>query len=199
MATLIRLTSRPPPSSQTLKSLLIPTVRSKTTSTSTPSHRHHTNPHEFSSPSEFLGSWKSPTSPKEAETKLAHLRRDYAKQVKQLRHQYFYEMELHRAEKQRKDEAKREAVRKAKEERKAAKAAAAQTRAAERKVLEDEFRQTLVKERAEKLEYWRATEEMRVQIKSEKNKLLRQQSSMWIDEKDLEKRLVEVILDTTPL
>lgn len=75
---------------------------------------------------------------------LERLRRAYGKQVKQLRKEYAYEMEMLRVEKQRKDDARREALRIANEERRKAKAAAAQTRAAERMVFQEEFRQTLV-------------------------------------------------------
>ena len=35
--------------------------------------------------------------------------------------------------------------------------------------------------------------------KTEKKELLCQQSSMWIDELELEKRILEAIVDTTPL
>lgn len=104
-------------------------------------------PHEYAKQSGFLGSWKSPppsSDPVEAQKKLALLRREYAKQVKEVRRQYAYEMEVQRQEKLRKDEARREAVRVAKEEREAAKAAAAKVAAAERKTIEEEFRQTLV-------------------------------------------------------
>lgn len=165
--------------------------------TSPPAHR--SQPHEFSEPCDFLGSWKASKDPREAEKKLGHLRRDYAKQVRELRRQYWYEMEAQRLEKQQKDEAKREATRLAKEERKAAKVALAKTLAAERKVFEDEFRQTLLQERAEKLENWRGKEAIREQKNSEKNELLRRQSSMWIDENDLEKKILDAIDDTTPL
>ncbi|RVW76105.1 hypothetical protein CK203_049141 [Vitis vinifera] len=89
--------------------------------------------------------WKldGPADPKVAQAKLAGLRRDYAKKVKELRLQYIHEVELQREDKRRKDEAKREAARRAQAEIKASKAAAAQARAAERKVFEEEFRQTL--------------------------------------------------------
>ncbi|KAJ4969392.1 hypothetical protein NE237_016093 [Protea cynaroides] len=134
---------RSAPTYPRVKSVLTQTLRFKTTST-TPSHHHqHQLEHEFSESNEFLGSWKAPKDPKEAEANLGKLRRDYAKQVKELRKQYIYEMELQKQEKQLKDEANRNAIRIAREERKAAKAAMAQARAAERKVLEEEFRQTL--------------------------------------------------------
>ncbi|KAF8391626.1 hypothetical protein HHK36_023932 [Tetracentron sinense] len=192
-------------------------IRFKTTSTSPSHHNQHQQEHDYSKPSEFLGSWKPSKDPKEAEAKLGMLRREYAKQVKELRKEYIYEMELRRQEKQLKDEANREAIRLAKEERKASKAAMAQARAAERKVVEEEFRQTLVmqdamlelkglvalstqlKERAENLENWRLKEKMREEKKSEKNELLRRKSSMWIDEPELEKKILEAIVDTTPL
>lgn len=102
------------------------------------------NNHQFSEPNSFIGSWDAPKNPKEAEKKLAQLRRDYAKQVKEMRKGYIEEMELMRLEKQRKDEAKKEAVRLANEERKKLKAEAAKVKAEERKVAEEEFRKTLV-------------------------------------------------------
>lgn len=113
--------------------------------------------------------------------------------------QYIHEVELQREDKRRKDEAKREAARRAQAEIKASKAAAAQARAAERKVFEEEFRQTLLKERTEKLENWRMKENMMDEKRKEKNELLRRQSSIWIDERDLEKKILEAIVDTTHL
>ncbi|XP_042513847.1 stress response protein NST1 [Macadamia integrifolia] len=182
-----------------VKSVLTQTLRFKTTSTTPSHHNQHQLEQQFTKPNEFLGSWKAPKDPKEAEANLGQLRREYAKQVKELRKQYIYEMELQKQEKQLKDEAKREAVRIAREERKAAKAAMAQVRAAERKVLEEEFRQTLLKERAEKLEYWRSIEKRVEEKKKEKKELLRRQSSMWIDEQELVKKILDARVDTTPL
>lgn len=117
---------------------------------------HRPDPHEFSQPSDFLGSWSSTPSfdPREAQKRLALLRRDYDKQVRDHRKQYIYEMELQRHENQLKDEAKREALRVAKEERKATKSAMAQSRAAERKIFEDEFRQTLVSKLIHSSFFW---------------------------------------------
>ncbi|MQM00247.1 hypothetical protein Taro_032977 [Colocasia esculenta] len=167
--------------------------------------RHHPPsecPHDYAKPSAFLRSWKSPpptTDPAEAQKKLALLRREYEKQVKQLRRQYAYEMELQLQERLRKDEARREAARVANEERKAAKAAAAEVAAAERKVFEEEFRQTLLKERAEKLESWRSKVELQEKKRGEKTELLHRQSSMWIDDNELDKRITEALIDTTQL
>lgn len=56
-----------------------------------------------------------------------------------------------------------------------------------------------LKERQEKLEYWRMREENFSKKKKEKNDLLRRQSSMWIDEKELEKKTLEAIVDTVHL
>ncbi|KAJ8622003.1 hypothetical protein MRB53_030532 [Persea americana] len=180
---------------------LIRSVRLMATS-SPPPPLHRPEPHEFSRPSDFLGSWDPSSSfsdPREVQKRLALLRRDYKKRVRDFRKEYIYEMELQRQEKLLKDEAKREAIRLAKEERKAAKSAIAQSRAAERKIVEDEFRQTLLKERSEKLEFWKAREAMMEQKRIDKNELLRRQSSMWIDEKDLEKKIVKAFVDTTKL
>lgn len=136
---------RSPPTCQTLKTLITqqtPLLRSFSTAPSY--HNHHRQNHKYVSPSEFINSWDPPKDPKEAESKLAHLRRQYAKQVKEVRKEYIQEMELQRIEKQRKDEAKKEALRIANEERKAAKMAAKKAKAAERQLVEEEFRQTLV-------------------------------------------------------
>lgn len=101
-------------------------------------------PHEFSKPSDYLGSWEPVGDPREAWARLERLRKGYARDVRQLRRQYSYEMQLLEAERQRKAEARAEAARLANEERKATKAAAAQTRAAERRAFEKDFRQALV-------------------------------------------------------
>ncbi|KAK9266391.1 hypothetical protein L1049_027293 [Liquidambar formosana] len=200
---LLRSSTLPSLPSQTFKTLLTQTLRFNTTTTSTSTssshHNYHQQNHAYLQPTDYIGSWKTPTNPKEAEAKLAQLKRDYAKKVKQIRKEYIYEVELQRLEKQRKDEAKKEAIRQATEERKKLKAAAAEARAAERKVAEEEFRQTLLKERTEKLENWRMKENLREEKKKEKNELLCRQSSMWIDEAVLEKKILEAIVDTTPL
>jgi hypothetical protein len=101
-------------------------------------------PHVFSKPSGYLGSWKPAAEPREAWARLERLRKGYARDVRELRRVYAYEVQLMEAERQRKAEARAEAARVANEERKAAKAAAAQTRAAERRAFEQDFRQALV-------------------------------------------------------
>ena len=100
-------------------------------------------PHEFAKPSGYLGSWEPAAEPREAWARLDRLRKGYARDVRQLRRQYAYEVQLMDAERQRKADARAEAARIANQERKAAKLAAAQTRAAERRAFED-FRQTLI-------------------------------------------------------
>lgn len=127
------------------------------------------------------------------------MRRDYAKQVKELRKEYVHEMALLRLEKQRKDEARMQTIRAANEERKRLKAEVAKVRAQERMVAEEEFRRTLLKERIEKLENWRMKEKVREDKKTEKSKLLSRQSSMWIDESELEKKIKDALDDTTSL
>ncbi|KAJ1391413.1 putative beta-mannosyltransferase 1 [Sesbania bispinosa] len=163
-------------------------------------HNNHRENHKFLSPNSFVGSWESPPrNPKEAEAKLAMLRRDYAKQVKELRKEYINEMEVMRLEKLRKDEARREALRVANEERKKLKAQAAELRAQERNIAQQQFRETLLKERAEKLENWRMKVKMHGEKKAEKKELLRRQSSMWVDEADLEQEILNVVMATTHL
>jgi hypothetical protein len=56
-----------------------------------------------------------------------------------------------------------------------------------------------LKERAEKLENWRMKEKTREENKKENNELLRRKSSLWIDEPELETRILEAIVDTTTL
>ncbi|KAF5177375.1 stress response NST1-like protein [Thalictrum thalictroides] len=189
-------------SSPIIQSLFSQTSRLMTTSSSLSTakpHHHHQPEHDFSKPCDFLESWKPLKDPKEAQAKLAMLRRDYAKQMKELRKDYFNEMELQRQEKQRKDEAKKEALRLAKEERKAAKAAMSQAKAAERKVVDEEFRQTLLKERAEKLEYWRMREKQVEEKKKAKKEVLLRKSSIWISENEVEKKALEAFVDNKNL
>ena len=61
------------------------------------------------------------------------------------------------------------------------------------------FVQMQLKERAEKLENWRMKETKREERKKEKKELLHRKSSLWIDESELEKKILEAIVDTTPL
>ena len=119
-------------------------LRSFSTSTKSAHHNNHQQTHKYLEANAFVGSWEAPKDPKEAQARLALLRRDYAKKVKQVRKNYIQEGELLRLEKQRKDEAKQEALRVVNEERKKLKAEAAKARAEERKVANEEFRQTLV-------------------------------------------------------
>ncbi|KAL5205746.1 hypothetical protein ABZP36_033955 [Zizania latifolia] len=156
-------------------------------------------PHEFSKPSEYLGSWEPAGDPREAWARLERLRKGYARDVRQLRMQYSYEVQLLDAERQRKAEARAEAARLANEERKAAKAAAAQTRAAERRAFEHDFRLALMKERAEKLESWREKEKLKAQKKAQHKDLLRKKSSLWIAEDKLEQKILDAITHITPL
>ncbi|XVF65263.1 hypothetical protein PTKIN_Ptkin09bG0233500 [Pterospermum kingtungense] len=108
-------------------------------------------------------------------------------------------MELVRLEKLRKEEARKEAIRVANEERQRLKAEAAKVRPQERMVAQQEFRQILLKERAEKLENWRTKQKLHEDKKKEANELLRKQSSMWIEENDLERKILEAMVDTKPL
>ncbi|KAI3746885.1 hypothetical protein L6452_09327 [Arctium lappa] len=162
-------------------------------------HNDHQRNQEYLSPNHYLNSWKPPKDPKEAQAKLNLLRRDYAKKVKAVRKEYIHEMELQRLEKQRKDEIRKEALRIESEERKAAKTAEKKAKAAERQVAEEEFRQTLLKERGEKLEYHKMREQKIMEKKKGKNEILRRQSSIWIDEDELEKKIGDAITDATPL
>ncbi|KAG2316475.1 hypothetical protein Bca4012_067342 [Brassica carinata] len=162
-------------------------------------HRYHQETHSFLEPESYIGSWETPKDPKEAERKLAQLRRDYAKKVSLYRKDYIHEIEMLRVEKQRKDEARLLAERAANEERRRLKAEAAKVRAEERKIFQEEFRKTLMKEREEKLEYWRMTGQKREDEKKARKKLLHEQSSLWIEAKELEKKITEALVDSTPL
>ncbi|KAG4400090.1 hypothetical protein GLYMA_08G364400v4 [Glycine max] len=155
----------------------------------------HCENHEFLSKNSFLGSWDAPRDPKEAEAKLTRLRREYALQVKEVRKEYIREMEVMKIEKERKDEARREALRVANEERKKLKAQAAQLRAQERDIERQQFRETLLKERAEKLENWKMKVKMHEEKKAEKKEFLHRQSSAWIEEGNLEKKVVEAMVE----
>lgn len=56
-----------------------------------------------------------------------------------------------------------------------------------------------MKERAEKLEYWRMRTKQIKEKKEEKHELLRRKSSEWIDESVLEKKIFDTTVHTTPL
>nr|XP_028948723.1 calponin homology domain-containing protein DDB_G0272472-like isoform X1 [Malus domestica] len=174
-------------------------LRSFSTSTKPTHHNSHQQNHQYMEPNSFIGCWEAPKDPKEAEAKLAHLRRDYTKQVKEVRKEYIKEVELMRLDKLLKDEARKEALRLQNEERKRLKAEAAKVRAQQREVAEQEFQQTLLKERAEKLENWKMKEKRKEEMKKDEKELLRRKSSMWINEQELEKKILEAIVDTTPL
>ncbi|CAA3007393.1 Hypothetical predicted protein [Olea europaea subsp. europaea] len=177
--------------------------RFSTTPTPSPSSAVNVNKrsvdHEFLQPTTFINSWKTPRDPKQAEAQLSFLRREYARKVKEIRKEYIKEMESQRLEKLRKDEAKKEALRISNEERKAAKAAKKKAEAIERQAAEEEFRRILMKERAEKLEYWRMRQMKIEEKRKEKKELLHRQSSIWVDELELEKKTLEAIVDTTTL
>ncbi|KAJ0253886.1 Stress response NST1-like protein [Hirschfeldia incana] len=162
-------------------------------------HRSHQETHSFLEPESYIGSWEAPKDPKDAERMLARIRREYAKKVSMYRREYVHEIEMLRVEKQRKDEARLLAERAANEERRRLKAEAAKVRAEERKVFEEEFRRTLRKEREEKLEFWRMTGLKREEKKKARKKLLHEQSSLWIEPKELEKKITEALVDSTTL
>ncbi|KAK7267930.1 hypothetical protein RIF29_20611 [Crotalaria pallida] len=172
------------------KALFRPSSLRQFSTSAKPSHHnnHHDN-HKYLEPNSFLGSWQAPRNPKEAEARLALLRREY---VKEVRKEYVREMELMALEKQRKDKARREALRVANEERRKLKAEAAKVRAQERQIAQQQFHETLLKERAAKLECWRMQIQKHSEKKTEKKELLRKQSSIWIDEADLEKKILNV-------
>ncbi|KAK6930706.1 hypothetical protein RJ641_004800 [Dillenia turbinata] len=169
-------------------------LRSNSTTTTPAHHEEHQRNHTYLKPSDYISSWVTPKTPIEAEAKLASLRREYAKKVKELRKEYWHEMELQRIEKQRKDEATREAIRVEREQRKALKAKEAEAKAKERKVAEEEFRQMLLKEREEKLENWRMKEKLRVEKMTEEKEVLHRKSSLWIDESELEKKILDAMV-----
>lgn len=54
-----------------------------------------------------------------------------------------------------------------------------------------------LKERAQKLEYHKMRENKFMEKKKEKSELVRRQSSMWVDEGELESKILEVIVSTS--
>jgi len=54
-----------------------------------------------------------------------------------------------------------------------------------------------LKERAEKLEYHQLRENKIMEKKNEKARLLKRQSSVWIDEPELEAKILEAIVDSS--
>lgn len=53
-----------------------------------------------------------------------------------------------------------------------------------------------LKERAEKLENWRVKVKMHEEKKAGKKELLHKQSSIWVDQADLEKEITNVVIST---
>ncbi|MCL7039081.1 hypothetical protein MKW94_005698 [Papaver nudicaule] len=86
-----------------------------------------------------------------------------------------------------------------KQERIAAKSSMSKAKAAERQIFEQEFLQTIMKERAQNLKSWGLKEHVREEKKLEKVKELRKQSSVWIEETDMEKKIIEAIVGSNPL
>ncbi|EPS70769.1 hypothetical protein M569_03992 [Genlisea aurea] len=154
-----------------------------------------TRKHDFLPPSTYIASWKPCRNPKEAAKQLSLLRREYDLKFRELRKQYIEEMEMQRVEKRRKEEARKAALRIANEDRKALKDAKKKAEAIERQAAEEEFRQLLMKERAEKVEYWRAREEKWKEKKKEKIEVVRRQSSVWIDEAEIERKALNALTD----
>lgn len=152
-----------------------------------------------SSYASVIGSWEPTDNPGLAKARLVKLRKSYEKEVKELRKQYFYEMEAKRLEDQAKREAELERMKVAREERKAAKRERSQLLAVQRQKQAEEFREMLSKERARNAERQMQKAKSLEQRRAREKDLIRQKSSLWIDEKDLDRRIVEAMLDTTPL
>jgi len=152
-----------------------------------------------SSYASFMGSWKPTDNPGLAKSRLVKLRKNYEKEVKELRKQYFYEMEAKKLEDQVKREAELERMKVAREERKAAKRERSQLLATQRQQQSQEFREMLQRERAKKAEIRMRKEKSLEQKRAREKELIWKKSSLWIDEKDLDRRIVEAMVDTTPL
>ncbi|KAK9667804.1 hypothetical protein RND81_13G012200 [Saponaria officinalis] len=179
--------------------------RSFSTATTAPKpshHKDHIQNHVYQNPTTFIGSFlreKPPRNPKEASAKLALLRRDYDKELKAVRKQYIDEMELHRQEQLRKAEARKIEILRRREERLESKAVAARARAAEVKAFEEDFCLQLMKEKTEKLEYWRLRQTTIAERKKNKSELIRKQSFRWIGEDELESKVLQAMADSQVL
>ncbi|KAB2611842.1 hypothetical protein D8674_019874 [Pyrus ussuriensis x Pyrus communis] len=75
-------------------------------STTATDHNSYQQKHYYTEHNCFIGCWEAPKDPKK--TKLAQLRRYYAKQVKEVRKKYIKEIKLMRLTKRCKDEAHKE-------------------------------------------------------------------------------------------
>lgn len=56
-----------------------------------------------------------------------------------------------------------------------------------------------MKERADKLEYWRMREKKIQEKKKEKQELVHRLSSLWVEESKLEEKILAAITDVTSL
>ncbi|GLJ49549.1 hypothetical protein SUGI_1050920 [Cryptomeria japonica] len=152
-----------------------------------------------SSASSYWGTWEPTNNPRVAQARLVKIRKDYKMQVSELRKQYYNELQAQKLEEDAMAKLRRSRVLAAKEKRNAAKKEQARLSALERLQQQAEFTQLLLKEKAEKAE--RQMRKLRqIEKRRDKDKeLIRQKSSQWIDEKELDRRIVEAFVDTTQL
>eukprot|EP00249_Psilotum_nudum_P006754 c20027_g2_i1 orf=286-981(+) len=131
--------------------------------------------------------------------RFAILRKSYANEVSSLRKKYFAEMEAQRKEKARLDAVRLLEIQKAKKLRLEQKKERSEIRAREveeeRQILQAE----LAKERAEKAEHRKAREQKLEERRQKERDIIRQSSAHWIEEDQLELRVIRAILSPVQL
>ncbi|KAH7282247.1 hypothetical protein KP509_35G021400 [Ceratopteris richardii] len=122
---------------------------------------------------------------------LEQIRLQYKKKVAAVRKQYILEMAEKRAAKETQDKKQKEEIQRAKEERLRLKKERSAKRAIE--VAEENriLQEQLAKEREERRAYRRMMDRQLEEWRQMERDLIRQESGKWIDEKDLESRIVE--------
>ncbi|CAK9203194.1 unnamed protein product [Sphagnum troendelagicum] len=126
---------------------------------------------------------------------LALYRREYDRQIAELRKKYAAEQERKKREEMQVKKLERERIMLEKAQRLVIKKQQAEIRAREVEEEAKALRLTLEKQREQKAAYRQWKEKRLVRIRAREKESIRQQSSSWIEEKDLERRIVDALVD----
>lgn len=126
---------------------------------------------------------------------LAMMRREYEKQISELRKKYAAEEERKRKEKRQVEVVMRERIAVEKEKRLVIKKEKAQIRAVEVAEEMKILRTRLEEERKAKAARLQFREKRQLRLVAKEKEGVRQQSAIWIEEKDLERRILDALVD----
>lgn len=126
---------------------------------------------------------------------LAMMRREYEKQMSDLRKKFTADEERRKKEKRQMELITRERIMVEKEKRLALKKEKSQIRAVEVAEEMKALRARLEEERKSRAARRQFREKRLLRLISKEKEAVRQQSSMWIEEKDLERRILDALVD----